>query len=93
MPRRRLVASPQNLIVRQPVGPKVCRTTKVYFNHTPCFLWSRKKKQWSRKQKQEDRQLAIDGVHTPSIFDIQVRPNLTAICKDPLHLKPLGIGI
>ena len=30
--RRRLVTSPQNLIVRQPVRPKVCHTTKVYFD-------------------------------------------------------------
>ena len=35
---------------RQPVRPKVCCTTKVYFDRTfDC------KKQWSRKQKQEDR--------------------------------------
>ena len=34
---------------RQPVRPRVCRTTKVYFDHT-----FDRKKQWSRKQKQED---------------------------------------
>ena len=35
---------------RQPVRPKVCSTTKVYFDHTfDC------KKQWSRKKNQEDR--------------------------------------
>ena len=93
--RRWLVTSPQNPIVRQPVGPKVCRTTKVYFNHTPCFLRSRKQKQWSRKQKQKDRRLATDSIPTPSIFDIQVRPNLTAFAKTltPEALRYLYLGI
>ena len=50
---------------RQPVGPKVCHTTKVYFD----------------RKKQKDRWLETDNVHTPSIFDIQVRPNLTAFAK------------
>ena len=42
---------------RQPVGPKVCHTTKVYFDHTFDHKkqWSRKKKQWSRKKNQDDR--------------------------------------
>ena len=35
---------------RQPVGPKVCSTTKLYFDHTFDH-----KKQWSRKKNQEDR--------------------------------------
>ena len=80
---------------RQPVRPKVCRATKVYFNHTPCFLQSRKQKQWSRKQKQKDRRLATDSVNTPSIFDIQVRPNLTAFAKTltPEALSYLYLGI
>ena len=80
---------------RQTVGPKVCCTTKVYFNHTPCFLQSRKKEQWSRKQKPEDRRLATDRVNTPSIFDIQVRPNLPAFAKTltPKALRYLYLGI
>ena len=75
---------------RQPVRPKVCCTAQVYFNHTfDC------KKQWSRKQKQEDRQLATDSINTPSIFDIQVRPNLPAFAKTltPEALRYLYIGI
>ena len=75
---------------RQPVRPKVCRTAKVYSDCT-----SDCKKQWSRKQKQEDRQLATDSVNTPSIFDIQVRPNLPAFAKTltPKALRYLYIGI
>ena len=75
---------------RQPVRPKVCCTAKVYFDHT-----FNHKKQWSRKQKQEDRRLAIDSINTPSIFDIQVRPNLPAFAKTltPEALRYLYIGI
>ena len=68
---------------RQLVGSKVCRTTKVYFD---C-------------RKQKDGQLPIhtpiDNVHTPSLFDIQVRPNLTAFAKTltPEALRYLYLGI
>ena len=50
---------------------------------------------WSRKQKQKDRQLATDQVHIPSIFDIKVRPNLTAFAKTltPEALRYLYLGI
>ena len=49
----------------------------------------------SRKQKQKDRQLATDKVHIPSIFDIKVRPNLTAFAKTltPEALRYLYLGI
>ena len=49
----------------------------------------------SRKQKQKDRQLATDQVHIPSIFDIKVRPNLTAFAKTltPKALRYLYLGI
>ena len=75
---------------RQPDGPKVCHTTKVYFDRTFDH-----KKQWSRKQKQEDRRLVTDSVNTPSIFDIQVRPNLPAFAKTltPKALRYLYLGI
>ena len=46
-------------------------------------------------RKQKDRQLATGNVHTPSIFDIQVRPNLTAFAKTltPEALRYLYLGI
>ena len=53
-------------------------------------------------RKQKDRRLATDtihtltgNVHTPSIFDIQVRPNLTAFAKTltPKALRYLYLGI
>ena len=49
----------------------------------------------SRKQKQKDRQLAIDKVHIPSVFDIKVKPNLTAFAKTltPQALRYLYPGI
>ena len=77
--RRWPVASPWNLIVRWPVS----QTT---FEH----------------KKQKDGQLVTDtihtptgNVHTPSIFDIQVRPNLMAFAKTltPKALRYLYLGI
>ena len=49
----------------------------------------------SIKQKQKDRRLATDKVHIPSIFDIKVRPNLTAFAKTltPEALRYLYLGI
>ena len=46
-------------------------------------------------RKQKDGQLATDTIHTPSIFDIQVRPNLTAFAKTltPKALRYLYLGI
>ena len=53
-------------------------------------------------RKQKDRQLATDTIHTltgniqtPSIFDIQVRPNLMAFAKTltPKALRYLYLGI
>ena len=43
-------------------------------------------------RKQKDRRLVTGNVHTPSIFYIQVRPNLTAFAKT-LTPKHLGICI
>ena len=74
--RRRPVASPQNPIVRRPVG-------RMTFE----------------RRKQKDGQLPIHtltgNVHTPSIFDIQVRPNLMAFAKTltPEALRYLYLGI
>ena len=68
---------------RRPVRPKVCHTTKVYFDH----------------RKWKDGQLSVhtptDTVQTPSIFDIKVRPNLTAFAKTltPEALRYLYLGI
>ena len=47
------------------------------------------------RRKQKDRWLATDTVHTPSIFDMQVRPNLTAFAKTltPKALRYLYLGI
>ena len=75
---------------RQPVRPKVCSTTKVYFDCTFDH-----KKQWSRKKNQEDRRLATGSIHIPSIFDIQARPNLTAFAKTltPEALRYLYLGV
>ena len=46
-------------------------------------------------RKQKDGRLATDTVHTPSIFDIKVRPNLTAFAKTltPEALRYLYLGI
>ena len=77
--RRRPVASPRNPIVRRPVG----RTT-------------------FERRKQKDGQLVTGtihtltgNIHTPSIFDIQVRPNLMAFAKTltPEALRYLYLGI
>ena len=65
---------------RQPVRPKV-QQTKCPKNQ--------------RKKNQEDRQLATDSIHIPSIFDIQARPNLTAFARPltPEALRYLYLGI
>ena len=65
---------------RQPVGPKVQRT---------------KGPNDQRKKNQDDRRLAADSVHIPSIFNIQARPNLTAFAKTltPEALRYLYLGI
>ena len=65
---------------RQPVRPKVQRT---------------KGPKDQRKKNQDDRRLATDSVHIPSIFDIQARPNLTAFAKTltPEALRYLYLGI
>ena len=71
---------------RQPVAPRRQRTfgPKIYSDHTFCS---------SRKQK--EGRLVIADVHIPSIFDIQVRPNLTAFSKTliPEALRYLHLGI
>ena len=48
-----------------------------------------------RKKNQDDRRLVTESVYTPSIFDIQVRPNLTAFAKTltPEALRYLYLGI
>ena len=48
-----------------------------------------------RKKNQDDRWLVTESVYTPSIFDIQVRPNLTAFAKTltPKALRYLYLGI
>ena len=65
---------------RQPVRPKAQRT---------------KGPKDQRKKNQVGRRLVTESVYTPSIFDIQVRPNLTAFAKTltPKALRYLYLGI
>ena len=48
-----------------------------------------------KKKNQDDRRLVTESIYTPSIFDIQVRPNLTAFAKTltPEALRYLYLGI
>ena len=73
---------------KRPVAHRRQRTfePKVYSDCTFCSSWSR---------KQKDRRLATANVHIPSIFDIKVRPNLTAFSKTltPEALRYLHLGI
>ena len=72
---------------KQPVAPRRQRTfePKIYSDHT-----------FGSSRKQKDRTISnCRCTHIPSIFDIQVRPNLTAFSKTltPEALKYLHLGI
>ena len=75
--------------------PSKIKVEKPHYRHT--VVHRRRPVRWQTfdHRKQKDRRLATDTVHTLSIFDIQVRPNLMAFAKTltPEALRYLYLGI